>query len=91
MKTGGVGAAKHEDMAGYFTGFLADALEEFVNNQLDRAYYEAVAWGGLTGTKYFDGLSQSRKNQINNRVLIEQTSRNANGDYRAPKGDDSGC
>ena len=75
QKTGGVGAAEHEAMAEYFIGFLADGLEEFDNNQLDRVYYEAVAWDGLRGTEAWDSSADKEQiDQIRDDGAIENRS-----------------
>ena len=60
-----VGQAEHEAMGEYFVGFIANALEEFDNSQLDRAYYEAVAWDGLRGTEAWD--SNENKDELNDK------------------------
>lgn len=90
----GIEDAQHREMARSFVNDIASGLQQYGWNNginLNFEYYQDLAWGGLTGTEYFEELSPSRKSRINNRVLIEQTSRNANGDYRTPKGSDAGC
>ena len=59
-KTGGVGAAEHKAMAENFIGYIANALAEFDNNQLDRKHYEAIAWDGLLGTKAWKNADQTK-------------------------------
>ena len=91
MKKYDLEQAQHREIARSFVKDIASSLQQFGLNMYiniqDEDYYEDLAWGGLTGTTYYDVLSTKRKN----RVLIEQTSRDTNGNYRSPKGGDTGC
>jgi hypothetical protein len=71
QKTGGVGAAEHEAIAEYFIGFLADGLQEYDNSQLNRAYYEAVAWDGLLNTDAWENADQNQIGQFRNDDAID--------------------
>jgi hypothetical protein len=61
----------HEMMANHYRSTIADAIQEFDNNHLPRATYEAVAWVGLgkldrnTTTIAWDNLSPEEKAKIN--------------------------
>ena len=84
----------HDFMAGSYINQIAVALEAFGNSKgynLSRQFYEDMSWGGLLTTTEFQAKSQTEKNRIENVILIEQSGRDKNGNYKSQKGSASGC
>lgn len=69
----------HEQMAGYYRGYIVNLLKQFDPSQSEELY-EALAWEGLKKTVAWNNLSQSEKNRINNLT----TNYNNNGAEACP-------
>ena len=85
----------HDFIASSYVNHIADALEAFGNSKgysLNRQFYEDMSWAGLYETDEFKlDKSPEEKQRIKDVVLIEQTGRDEDGNYRTQKGEDSGC
>lgn len=62
--------AEHEVMATKYHNIIVDGLKEFGDPSFSLSDYEAVAWIGLQGTKYYNqilngGNTQTTQTQIN--------------------------
>ena len=55
----------HEQMAGYYRGYMVNLLKQFDPSQPEELY-EAMAWEGLKGTEIWNSLSSAEKSRINN-------------------------
>lgn len=55
----------HEQMAGYYMGYIVDLLKQFDPSQVQELY-QALAWEGLKNTEVWNSLSSAEKNNINN-------------------------
>lgn len=61
-------------MAENFIGYLADALEEYDNSQLNRLHYEALAWDGLINTDAWKYANQNQIGRYRHDDAIEERS-----------------
>ena len=55
----------HEQMAGYYRGYIVDLLKQFDPSQPEELY-EALTWVGLKNTEVWNSLSSAEKSRINN-------------------------
>ncbi|OIN56430.1 hypothetical protein BLX24_24985 [Arsenicibacter rosenii] len=89
-----VNAVHHAEFARNYVSAIASALAEF---DILRGYthpfqfYEDLAWGGLEGTEAFNNLDETVKIRISNRVRIELTGKDLNGNYQNQIGRLSDC
>jgi hypothetical protein len=72
---------EHEVMAAKYRSVIVDAIKAYDNNALSREEYEALAWNGLVGTKYYrDGVSVEDKTKYseNYQKAIRNTTDSCN-------------
>ena len=102
-QTGDYNAAQHNTMTLNFMNGIASALQQYGNAQgyipPDANYYSDIAWGGLATdangnpTPLFLSLVPSSvdQNRILNRISIEQSGYDLNGDPQPQVGKKGGC
>jgi len=84
----------HEEFARSLVTSIADALQEYGNNQgykLTRQFYEDLSWGGLDQTTTFKNLSTDDQKRILNVGAIELTGNDMELNYSRQKGTNAGC
>ena len=107
LKYGGnANSIQHAEFARNFVNDIALALMGFgskMGYNLAEQYYKDLAWGGLTHyknannntvlTPFFKNAvtSTNARNRIINNILVEQTGKDNNGNFRSQKGNNSGC
>tara|TARA_R110002020_G_scaffold202316_1_gene405412 strand:+ start:1039 stop:1434 length:396 start_codon:yes stop_codon:yes gene_type:complete len=68
-------ATQHNAMASHYRSMMAIALKDFDNNQHSDAFYNAIAWMGLKGTKAWNdpSVDQAAINSIINNAVTNET------------------
>ena len=87
-------AYQHEEMARSFIPEIRDALVQYAsmkNINVDSAYLEKLAWGGLEGTKTFKDLGQTEGDDIKDVISIEHTRMDMRENRKPQKGNSAGC
>jgi hypothetical protein len=87
-------AVHHEEIARSLVKSIGVALEAYGVSQgynLNKQFYEDMAWGGLQETDTFKALPKSDQNRILNTLSAELTGMDVNGDYKSQKGKKAGC
>jgi len=75
----GVNGFQHPQMAAHYRDVIADALEDFDNNNNSRQFYEDIAWEGLIyrNDPTWNSLSSDEKERIDN-VIETYINQNIN-------------
>ena len=68
-------ATQHNAMASHYRSMMGNALKDFDNNQHSDAFYNAIAWMGLKGTKAWNdpSVDQAAINSIINNAVTNET------------------
>jgi hypothetical protein len=84
----------HEEIARSLVKLVATALESYGVNKgynLNKQFYEDMAWGGLQDTSTFKALPSSDQKRILDTIATELTGKDANGNSKIQKGKKAGC
>ena len=98
-RNGDLNQAHHDEFVSSFVLPIYEALMEYGNSKgytfssvvEGSQYYLDLAWGGLTTTSAFIGLSPSIKNRILDTLTTEQFGTDRLGNPKSQKGGFSGC
>ena len=85
---------QHDQMVRDFVQEIAYGLQQYGQQRgysLPNDFYIQMAWGGLEGTRAFQSLSTSQKQQIRDTILTELTGKDSAGNSSQQKGSASGC
>lgn len=83
---------QHDDMVKNWVRNIASSLEEYGKAKgynLSSDYYNAMAWGGLEGTRAFQNLPN--RNSIKEIILTELTGKDSSGNPATQQGSSSNC
>lgn len=84
----------HDEMVKGFVQQIAHGLQQYGVQRgynLPNEFYVNMAWGGLEGTRAFNSLNSSQKEQIRNTILIELTGKDLDDNSVSQQGHPSGC
>lgn len=64
----GIGNMQHEQMSAHYIDTMAKLLQDFDEGQHSFQFYQDLSWEGLMGTSYYNKLSSSDKQRIENTI-----------------------
>ncbi|MRX37939.1 hypothetical protein GJU43_01500 [Flavobacterium sp. LC2016-23] len=90
----GLNNPQHEEISRSFVKSFGDAFEVYLITKgynLDKQFYQDMAWGGLEETDAFKNLSEADRKRISNVIQVELHGTNMNGNPKPQKGKKAGC
>lgn len=90
----GLNKPQHEEIVRSFVKSFGDAFEMYAITKgynLDKQFYQDMAWGGLEETDAFKNLLEADRKRISNVIQLELHGTNMKGNPKPQKGKRGGC
>lgn len=85
---------QYEEIVRSFVKSFGDAFEMYAITKgynLDKQFYQDMAWGGLEETDAFKNLLEADRKRISNVIQLELRGTNMKGNPKPQKGKRAGC